>query len=78
MPAGCNESTEGTAARFTSTKSLPVCRAIQISRKQNYLWRAIDQESLPHERSECFWYGEVVVFSYRQSWWLADCGVQGP
>ncbi|MFT4824720.1 MAG: putative transposase [Halioglobus sp.] len=25
-----------------------------------YLWRAVDQESLPHERSECFGYGEVV------------------
>ena len=27
---------------------------------QHYLWRAVDQESLPHERSECLGYGEVV------------------
>ena len=41
-------------------KSSPVCRTIQINGKQHYLWRAVDQESLPHERSECFGYGEVV------------------
>jgi putative transposase len=39
---------------------------IKIDGKQHYLWRAVDQESLPHERSECFWYGEVVVV-YLQS-----------
>jgi putative transposase len=33
---------------------------IKIDGKQHYLWRAVDQESLPHERSECFGYGEVV------------------
>ncbi len=33
---------------------------VKINGKQHYLWRAIDQESLPHERSECFGYGEVV------------------
>jgi putative transposase len=33
---------------------------IRIDGKQRYLWRAVDQESLPHERSECFGYGEVV------------------
>ena len=27
---------------------------IKIDGKQHYLWRAVDQESLPHERSECF------------------------
>ena len=32
----------------------------KINGKQQYLWRAVDQESLPHERSECFGYGEVV------------------
>jgi putative transposase len=32
----------------------------KINGKQNYLSRAVDQESLPHERSECFGYGEVV------------------
>ena len=37
-----------------------MCRTIQINGKQHYLWRAVDQESLPHERSECFGYGEVV------------------
>ena len=33
---------------------------IRIDGKQHYLWRAVDQESLPHERSECFGYGEIV------------------
>jgi putative transposase len=33
---------------------------VKISGKQHYLWRAVDQESLPHERSECFGYGDVV------------------
>nr|WP_008293177.1 DDE-type integrase/transposase/recombinase [Congregibacter litoralis] len=28
--------------------------------KLHYFWRAVDQESLPHERSECFGHGEVV------------------
>jgi len=27
---------------------------------QHYLWRAVDQESLPHERSECCGYGEIL------------------
>jgi len=26
-----------------------VCRTIQINGKQHYLWRAVDQESQPHE-----------------------------
>ncbi len=33
---------------------------IRIGGIQHYLWRAVDQESMPHERSECFGYGEVV------------------
>ena len=33
---------------------------IKIGGKQHYLWRVVDQESLPHERSECFGYGEIV------------------
>jgi putative transposase len=33
---------------------------VKINGKQQYLWRAVDQESLPHERSECCGYGEVV------------------
>ena len=33
---------------------------IRIGGIQHYLWRAVDQEGLPHERSECFGYGEVV------------------
>jgi putative transposase len=33
---------------------------IKIDGRQHYLWRAVDQESLPHERSECFGYGDVV------------------
>jgi putative transposase len=33
---------------------------VKINGKQHYLWRTVDQESPPHERSECFGYGEVV------------------
>jgi putative transposase len=33
---------------------------VKINGKQHYLWRAVDQESLRHERSECFGNGEVV------------------
>ncbi len=33
---------------------------VKINGKQHYLWRAVDQESLPHKRSECCGYGEVV------------------
>jgi putative transposase len=33
---------------------------IRIGGIQHYLWRAVDQESLPRERSECFGHGEVV------------------
>ena len=33
---------------------------VKINGKQQYLWRAVGQESLPHERSECFGYGETV------------------
>jgi putative transposase len=33
---------------------------VRRNRKQQNLWRAEDQESLPHERSECFAYGDVV------------------
>jgi putative transposase len=33
---------------------------VKINGKQHYLWRAIDQESLLHDRSECFGYGEVI------------------
>ena len=40
---------------------------IRIDGKQHYLWRAVDQESLPHERSECFGYGEDVDV-YLQKW----------
>ena len=28
--------------------------------ERRYLWRAVDQESLLHERSECFGYGDVL------------------
>ncbi len=28
--------------------------------ERRYLWRAVDQESLPHERSEFFGYGDVL------------------
>jgi len=33
---------------------------IKIDGKQHCLWRAVDQESLPHERSECCGHGDVV------------------
>jgi len=33
---------------------------VRINGKQHYLWRAVDQESLHNERSECFGYGEVA------------------
>ena len=33
---------------------------LKIEGIQHYLWRAVDQESLPHERSECFGYGEII------------------
>lgn len=33
---------------------------VKIKGRHYYLRRAVDQESLPHERSECFGYGEVV------------------
>jgi len=32
------------ATPFTSMKSLPVCRTIQINGKQHYLWRAVHQD----------------------------------
>ena len=32
------------AILFTSMKSSPVCRTIQINGKQHYLWRAVDQD----------------------------------
>ncbi len=31
---------------------------IKINGVQHYLWRVVDQESLPHERSECTGYGD--------------------
>jgi putative transposase len=34
--------------------------SVKINGKQHYLWPPVDQESLPHERSEYFGYGEVV------------------
>jgi putative transposase len=33
---------------------------VTVSGERRYLWRAVDQESLPHERSECFGYGDVL------------------
>ena len=33
---------------------------VTVRGKQRYLWRAVDQESLPHERSECCGYGDVL------------------
>ncbi len=33
---------------------------IRIDGKQYYLWRAVDQECLPHKRSACCGYGDVV------------------
>jgi putative transposase len=33
---------------------------INIIEKQYYLWHAVDQDSLPRERSECFGFGDVI------------------
>ena len=33
---------------------------VKIDGIQHYLWRAVDQESLPHEQSECCGYGEII------------------
>ena len=33
-----------------------------VSGERRYLWRAVDQESLPHERSECFGCSECSVW----------------
>jgi putative transposase len=33
---------------------------VTVRGERLYLWRAVDQESLPHERSECFGYGDVL------------------
>ena len=33
---------------------------VTVRGERRYLWRAADQESLPHERSECFGYGDVL------------------
>ena len=46
----------------TSTKSSPVCRTIQINGKHHYLWRAVDQESLPREALKCF----CLKWGYRE------------
>ncbi len=35
-------------------------QAFKINGVQHYLWRAVDQESLPHERSECTGYGDEL------------------
>ena len=53
------------ATPSTLMKYSPVCRTIQINGKQHYLWRAVDQESLPHEvlrlKAPTFGgYGDVV------------------
>ena len=33
---------------------------VTVRGERRYLWRAVDQESLPHEQSECFGYGDVL------------------
>jgi putative transposase len=33
---------------------------VTVRGERRYLWRAVDQESLPHERSECCGYGDVL------------------
>jgi putative transposase len=33
---------------------------VTVRRERRYLWRAVDQESLPHKRSECCGYGDVL------------------
>jgi len=33
---------------------------VMVRGERRYLWRAVDQEGLPHERSECCGYGDVL------------------
>ena len=33
---------------------------VTVRGERRYLWRTVDQESLPHERSECCGYGDVL------------------
>jgi putative transposase len=33
---------------------------VTVRGERRFLWRAVDQESLPHERSECCGYGDVL------------------
>jgi len=33
---------------------------VMVRGERRYLWRAVDQESLPHERSDCCGYGDVL------------------
>jgi putative transposase len=41
---------------------------VTVSGERRYLWRAVDQESLPHERSECFGYGNVLDILVQSAW----------
>ncbi len=33
---------------------------VTVRGERRYLWRAVDQESLPRERSECFGNGDIL------------------
>ena len=46
---------------------------VTVRGERRYLWRAVDQESLPHERSECFGYGDVfdILVQKRKDKWAA-------
>jgi putative transposase len=48
---------------------------IKIKGKQYYLWRAVDQDSLPRERSECFGYGDIidVLLQAKRNCKAAEC-----
>ncbi len=46
--------------RLGGTRYLDEVYIVTVRGERRYLWRAVDQESLPHERSECFGYGDVL------------------
>jgi putative transposase len=46
--------------RLGDTWYLDEVYIVTVRGERRYLWRVVDQESLPHERSECFGYGDVL------------------
>jgi putative transposase len=46
--------------RLGDTWYLDEVYIVTVRGERRYLWRGVDQESLPHERSECCGYGDVL------------------